>query len=176
VEITESGIITAAGEHVEVDAILLGTGFSVTDPPIAHRVRGTDGRTLAEHWSGTGMQAYRGMSVPGFPNFFLLTGPNTGLGHTSIVYVIERQVEHLVQGLEAMRSAGVQAISPDPEVTRRYNQRLQRQLEGTVWNAGGCASWYLDEHGTNTTLWPSYTFSFARELQAFDLADYTLTF
>jgi cyclohexanone monooxygenase len=175
-EITETGVRTATGEHVEVDVILLGTGFAVTDPPIAHRVRGTDGRTLAEHWSATGMQAYRGMAVPGFPNFFLLTGPNTGLGHTSIVYVIERQVEHLVRGLQAMRSAGVQAISPRPEVTAAYNRKVQQQLQGTVWNAGGCASWYLDEHGTNTTLWPSYTFTFARELAAFELDDYELTF
>lgn len=175
-EVTETAVVTAAGQRVEVDAILLGTGFRVTDPPIAHRVRGTDGRTLAEHWSGTGMQAYRGMAVPGFPNLFLLTGPNTGLGHTSIVYVVERQVEHLVRGLEAMRRAGAQAMSADPDVTRADNRRLQQQLQGTVWNAGGCASWYLDEHGTNTTLWPTFTFSFARELQAFDLADYALTF
>ena len=175
-EITENGLVTSSGQVVEVDVILLGTGFSVTDPPIAHRVRGTDGRTLAEHWSGTGMQAYHGMAVPGFPNLFVLTGPNTGLGHTSIVYIIERQVEHLVAGLAAMRSAGVKAISPNPAVTSTYNAKLQRQLQGTVWNAGGCASWYLDEHGTNTTLWPSYTFSFAKELASFDLQDYQLTF
>jgi cyclohexanone monooxygenase len=175
-EVTETGLVTAAGAVVDVDVILLGTGFSVTDPPIAHRVRGADGRTLAEHWSAPGMQAYRGLTVPGFPNLFVLTGPNTGLGHTSIVYVIERQVEHVVKGLAAMRSAGAQAISPRTDVTRAYNSRLQRQLEGTVWNAGGCASWYLDERGTNTTLWPTFTFSFARELATFDLRDYELTF
>ncbi|MFN2538941.1 MAG: flavin-containing monooxygenase [Mycobacteriales bacterium] len=174
--ITETGLVTSTGQVVDVDVILLGTGFAVTDQPIAHRVRGADGRTLAEHWSGTGMQAYHGMTVPGFPNLFILTGPNTGLGHTSIVYIIERQVEHLVAGLGAMRSAGVKAISPDPAVTKAYNAKLQRQLEGTVWNAGGCASWYLDAHGTNTTLWPTYSFSFARELASFDLRDYELTF
>ena len=175
-EITETGLVTSTGQRVDVDVILLGTGFSVTDPPIAHRVRGTDGRTLAEHWSRTGMQAYHGLTVPGFPNFFMLTGPNTGLGHTSIVYVIERQVEHLAKGLAAMRSAGVTAISPKADVSRTYNTKLQKQLQGTVWNAGGCASWYLDEHGTNTTLWPTFTFSFARELASFDLDDYELTF
>ena len=175
-EVTETGLVTEAGDVVDVDVILLGTGFSVTDPPIAHRVRGADGRTLAEHWRGTGMQAYRGLTVPGFPNLFVLTGPNTGLGHTSIVYVIERQAEHVVKGLAAMRSAGAQAISPRTDVTRAYNRRLQQQLEGTVWNAGGCASWYLDERGTNTTLWPTFTFAFARELATFDLRDYELTF
>ena len=175
-EVTEDGVVTRSGQVVPADVILLGTGFSVTDPPIAHRVRGSDGRTLAEHWQGTGMRAYRGLTVPGFPNLFVLTGPNTGLGHTSIVYVIERQVEHLVQALAAMSSAGVQAISPRRDVTDGYNHRLQRQLQGTVWNAGGCASWYVDEHGTNTTLWPTFTFSFARELARFELADYELTF
>jgi cation diffusion facilitator CzcD-associated flavoprotein CzcO len=175
-EVTESGIVTTTGAVIDADVILLGTGFSVTDPPIAHRVRGTDGRTLAEHWQDRGMRAYRGLTVPGFPNLFVLTGPNTGLGHTSIVYVIERQVEHLVEGLEAMRRAGAQAISPRAEVTDAFNERIQRQLRGTVWNAGGCASWYLDERGTNTTLWPTFTFSFARELATFDLADYELTF
>jgi cyclohexanone monooxygenase len=174
-EVTESGVVTGSGGQVEADVLLLGTGFRVTDPPIAHRVRGSDGRTLAEHWRETGMQAYRGLTVPGFPNLFVLTGPNTGLGHTSVVYVIERQVEHLVKALDAMRRAGVQAISPRREVTDSYNRRLQRQLARTVWNAGGCSSWYLDEHGTNTTLWPTFTFSLARELAEFDLADYELT-
>ncbi len=174
-EITPTGIVTSTGQAVEVDVILLGTGFAVTDPPVAHRVRGTDGRTMAEHWKESGMQAYRGMAVPGFPNFFVLTGPNTGLGHTSIVYVIERQVEHVVDALGAMRRAAITAISAKPEVTRAFNRKLQKALQPTVWNAGGCASWYLDEHGTNTTLWPTYTFSFARELSTFDLADYDFT-
>ena len=174
-EITETGLVTETGQVVEADVILLGTGFSVTDPPIAHRVRGTDGRTLAETWSAQGMAAYQGMTVPGYPNLFVLTGPNTGLGHTSLVYVIERQVEHVVKALEAMRSAGVQAISPRADVTDAYNARLQEQLQPTVWNAGGCASWYLDARGRNTTLWPTYTFSFARELKDFDLADYEVS-
>jgi cation diffusion facilitator CzcD-associated flavoprotein CzcO len=174
-EITPTGLVTESGQVVEVDVILLGTGFSVTDPPISHRVRGTDGRTLAEHWSGTGMRAYQGMTVPGFPNLFVLTGPNTGLGHTSIVYVLERQAEHIVKALGAMRSAGVQAISPRVDVTDRFNAKLQADLQPTVWNAGGCASWYLDERGTNTTLWPTYTFSYAKAVADFDLADYELT-
>jgi cation diffusion facilitator CzcD-associated flavoprotein CzcO len=175
-EITPTGVVTASGQVVEVDTILLGTGFSVTDPPIAHRVRGLDGRTLAEQWSAAGMAAYQGMTVPGFPNMFLLTGPNTGLGHTSIVYVIERQVEHVVKALEAMRSAGAQAMSVRSDVASRFNRRIQRKLQGTVWNAGGCASWYLDEHGTNTTLWPTFTFSLARELADFDLGDYETSY
>jgi cation diffusion facilitator CzcD-associated flavoprotein CzcO len=176
VEIDETGLVSedAQGTRTahEVDTVLLGTGFSVTDPPIAHRVRGRDGRTLAELWAGTGMRAYRGLTIPGFPNLFLLTGPNTGLGHTSIVYVIERQVEHVVQAVEAMRQAGVRSIAPREEVTAAYNADLQRRLAGTVWNSGGCSSWYLDANGRNTTLWPTFTFSFARELAQFSLEDY----
>jgi cation diffusion facilitator CzcD-associated flavoprotein CzcO len=176
VEITETGVVSedAAGARTThaVDTVLLGTGFSITDPPIAHRLRGRDGRTLAESWAGAGMSAYRGLTIPGFPNLFLLTGPNTGLGHTSVVYVIERQVEHVVQALAAMERAAVRSIAPREEVTAAYNAALQRRLAGTVWNAGGCSSWYLDANGRNTTLWPTFTFSFAKELADFRLEDY----
>jgi cation diffusion facilitator CzcD-associated flavoprotein CzcO len=176
VEVTQSAVVTVDGqgrrvEH-EVDTLLLGTGFSVTDPPIAHRLRGTDGRTLAEHWAAGGMSAYHGLTIPGFPNLFLLTGPNTGLGHTSIVYIIERQVEHVVKALQAMAAAGVRSIAPRSDVRAAYNADVQRRLQGTVWNAGGCSSWYLDANGRNTTLWPSFSFAYAKELEEFRLEEY----
>ncbi|MGB8650362.1 MAG: NAD(P)/FAD-dependent oxidoreductase [Mycobacteriales bacterium] len=179
-EVTATGVVTrdAAGQRVEhpVDTIILGTGFSVSDPPVAHRVRGRDGSTLYEAWTGgVGMAAYRGLTVPGFPNLFYLVGPNTGLGHTSIVFIIERQVEHMVKALRAMDAAGVAAIEPRADVTAAYDAWVQRRLQGTVWNAGGCASWYLDANGRNSTLWPTFTFTYAKELRAFDLGDYELT-
>ena len=170
--VTTSGVLTRGGTLHEVDTILLGTGFSVTDHPITSVVRGKDGRTLADHWSVSGMRAHDGLTVEGFPNFFMLTGPNTGLGHTSVVYVIERQVEHVVQALRAMSQAGVRAIEPRSDVVEAYNARVQRALGGTVWNAGGCSSWYLDKNGRNTILWPTFTFTLARELKRFELADY----
>ena len=170
--VTETGIVTRGGVTHEVDTILLGTGFAVTDHPISHVVRGADGRTMAQHWADTGMRAHDGLTIPGFPNLFMLTGPNTGLGHTSVVFVIERQVEHVVQALATMAAAGVRAIEPRPDVVEAYNARVQRGLAGTVWNAGGCSSWYLDKNGRNTILWPTFTFTLARELKRFELADY----
>jgi cation diffusion facilitator CzcD-associated flavoprotein CzcO len=172
---TAGGLVTADGsgrpaEH-PADTIVFGTGFRVTDPPVAHRIVGADGRSLAEHWSG-GMAALYGLTVAGFPNMFFLVGPNTGLGHTSIVYMIESQLRYLVDALHRMDAAGLAAIEPRPEVQDAYNERLQQQLAGTVWNTGGCASWYLDARGRNTTLWPTFTWRFRRQLRRCDLAEY----
>jgi hypothetical protein len=104
----------------------------------------------------------------------MLVGPNTGLGHTSIVLMIEAQVDHLMDALEQMKSRGLGAIEPRPDVQRRYNEAIQRHLQGTVWNSGGCQSWYLDLNGRNTTLWPSFTFTFKRLLRHCDLNDYVV--
>ena len=176
VEVRPHAIVTSAedGSHVEhpVDTIIFGTGFHVTDPPVAEHVYGTDGRSLAEHWAEGGMSALHGTTINGFPNLFFLVGPNTGLGHNSIVLMIETQVRYIVEALGQMRRKSIGAIEPRPEVQRSYNDKLQKMLQGTVWNAGGCASWYLDERGRNTTLWPTYSFSFMRELRRFELANY----
>ncbi len=162
-----------AGRRTEhpVDTIIFGTGFHVTDPPVAGRIRGRDGRTLAEHWAG-GMQALHGLTIAGFPNLFFLVGPNTGLGHTSIVFMIEAQTRYLIAALDAMTTGGITALEPKRDVQDAYNADLQRQLAGTVWNDGGCASWYLDPSGRNTTLWPTFTFSFWRTVRHFDLTEY----
>ena len=163
---------TGARKEHPVDTIIFGTGFRVTDPPVANQVFGSDGRSLAEHWRQEGMSALHGLTVAGFPNLFLLVGPNTGLGHTSIVLMIEAQVSYLMDALRKMKARGVHAIEPRRWVQDAYNERLQRALAGTVWNSGGCASWYLDSRGRNTTLWPTFTFTFRRELQSCDLANY----
>ena len=110
--------------------------------------------------------------MAGFPNLFFLVGPNTGLGHNSIVYMIESQVDYALQALEAMASHGLSSVEPRQDVQDAYNARVQADLQGTVWNAGGCSSWYLDAHGRNTTLWPSFTFAFRRQLRRFDLGEY----
>ena len=164
----ENGGLT---EH-PVDTIIFGTGFKVTNPPTAERVFDDRGRSLAEHWTQGGASALHGVTVAGFPNLFFLTGPNTGLGHNSIVLMIETQVRYILDALKQMQRRGIGAIEPRPEVQQAYNDKLQRMLRGTVWNAGGCASWYLDDAGRNTTLWPSFTFSFRRELLRCDLNDY----
>jgi cation diffusion facilitator CzcD-associated flavoprotein CzcO len=175
VEVLPNAVVTvdAAGvraEH-EVDTIIFGTGFHVTDPPIAMRLRGKDGRTLAEHWSG-GLSAHRGLTVAGFPNMFFLIGPNTGLGHNSIVVMIEAQLRYVLDVLEQMDANAIGGIEPRPDVQAAYNERLQRALAGTVWNTGGCSSWYLDANGRNTTIWPTFTFTFHKEMWRCDLSEY----
>jgi cation diffusion facilitator CzcD-associated flavoprotein CzcO len=178
VEVTARGVVTrsADGERSEheVDTIIFGTGFKVSDPPVAHRVVGREGRTLAEHWAERGMAALRGAAIAGYPNLFFLVGPNTGLGHNSIVYMIESQVGYVMDALAQLEAHGATSIEARPEAQDAYNERVQRALQGTVWNAGGCSSWYLDAHGRNTTLWPTFTFTYRRQVRSVDLSEYVL--
>ena len=174
-EIRERSIVTADGAEREVDTIIWGTGFHVIDQPIAHGVRGADGRTLAEHWRQEGMSAYKGTTVAGFPNFFFLLGPNTGLGHNSMVFMIESQIGYVMECLQRMRAQGAARVELRPEAQSAYNAELQRRLEGTVWTAGRCKSWYLDDSGRNTTRWPSFSYAFRRVTREFDGAAYELS-
>jgi hypothetical protein len=112
--------------------------------------------------------------VPGFPNLFLLLGPNTVLGHTSVVYMIEAQLEYVVDALRTMDARGVASVEVRPQVAEAFNAGIQSQLEGTVWNAGGCKSWYLDAAGRNSSLWPTYTFRFRKATRRFDAGAYLL--
>jgi len=170
-EIRGRTIVGLDGTEREVDTIVLGTGFHVTDLPIAERVRGDDGRTLAEHWGGS-LAALRGTTVAGFPNLFVLLGPNTGLGHTSVVIMAEAQVGYVLRALEHRRRSGVVALAPRRAAQDRWNQGVQKRMRNTVWTAGGCASWYLDATGRNTTLWPDFAFRFRAALRRFDPAEY----
>jgi cation diffusion facilitator CzcD-associated flavoprotein CzcO len=173
-EVRERSIVAADGTEREVDTIIAGTGFHVTDLPIAERVRGRDGRTLDEVWQGS-PQAYNGTTVAGFPNLFILVGPNTGLGHNSIVYMIESQLEYVAGALRHLERTGAAAIEPTPEAQDAFVEEVGRMGEGTVWTAGGCESWYLDRTGRNSTLWPTFTYPFRRRLTAFDPAAHALT-
>ena len=167
-------IVTVDGTEHEVDTIILGTGFKVTTPPIAGIVCGKDGRTLAEAWAGTGMRAYNGTAVSGFPNLFMLAGPNTGIGHTSLVVMIEAQVRYVVDAMRTMRDRGVAAVDVRPAVLEAWADEIHRKMGSTVWSTGGCASWYLDDHGRNTTLWPDFTFRFVQRTRRFDPEHYEL--
>ena len=178
VEVVPTGVVTQAADGTqtthEVDTLLFGTGFAVTDPPISGRVHAF-GTSLREQWRAKGMQALHGLTVNGFPNLFLMVGPNTGLGHNSIVLMIEAQVGHLLKALDALDAGGYATIEPRADVQATYNAGLQRQLSKTVWNRGGCSSWYLDEHGRNTTLWPTFTFTYKRQLASFRLSQYVVS-
>jgi len=172
-QVRERSIVSGDGSEREIDTIIFGTGFHVADPPIAARIRGRDGRTLAEHWAG-GMTAYLGTTVAGFPNLFFLLGPNTGLGHNSMVYMIESQLNYVIDALRVMRERDARAVEVRPDVQERYNEELQAAMKGTVWTAGQCQSWYLDDTGRNTTLWPSWTFRFRGRTRRFDAESYVV--
>jgi cation diffusion facilitator CzcD-associated flavoprotein CzcO len=166
------GIVTNDGVTHELDVVILATGFRVTDNTFPELVVGKDGRTLRQTWDEGGMGAYNGTTFAGFPNFFMLAGPNTGIGHTSLVYMIEAQFPYVLDALQLMKQRGIASVDVRADVQASYNEMLQRKLAPTVWNTGGCKSWYLDKNGNNSTIWPDYTFKFARRLERFDLESY----
>jgi cation diffusion facilitator CzcD-associated flavoprotein CzcO len=171
-EVREHSIVTQDGTEREVDTIIFSTGFHVADMPVGKRVRGREGKTLDESWQGS-PRAHLGCTVPGFPNFFLLLGPNTGLGHSSMVYMIESQIAYVLDALRTMEEAGADTVEVRPATVESYNKAIDEQLDGTVWNTG-CASWYLDDTGRNATLWPDWTWRFRRLAAQLRADDYAL--
>ena len=167
------GLVTASGDLRPADIIIFATGFYVTDIPLAKIVRGRGGRLLADEWDGS-PQAYRGTAMAGYPNMFFLVGPNTGLGHNSIVYMIESQLAYVLDALRTMRREGAATVEVRRDAQVAYNDDLQRRMPPTVWSRGGCSSWYIDANGRNTTIWPDFTFRFRRQLHQFDRAAYEL--
>jgi cation diffusion facilitator CzcD-associated flavoprotein CzcO len=172
-EIRPNGVVTSGGVLHEVDAIIWATGFHVTDIPLGDYVRGREGRLLSDVWDGS-PQAYLGTAVAGFPNLFLLVGPNTGLGHNSIVFMIEAQITYLLSALRELEGNGAARIEVRAEAQEAYNEALQSRMGRTVWNTGGCSSWYIDRTGRNTTIWPDFTWRFWQETRRFDPAHYEL--
>ncbi|MFC9814799.1 flavin-containing monooxygenase [Streptomyces virginiae] len=173
-------LVAADGTEAEVDAIVFSTGFHVTDLPIAERVVGADGRSLADTWKD-GMASLRGATAAGFPNWMTIIGPNTGLGNTSMILMIESQLNYMADYLRqltvlggngAAGKAGRVALAARPSAVNAWNRKVQARMERTVWNTGGCTSWYLDENGRNTTVWPGTTGEFRRETRTVDLAEY----
>lgn len=162
-------------EEHEVDAIVFGTGFNVQESPVANLVRGRDGRSIAEVWKAEGrMAAHLGTTVAGFPNFFLIQGPNTGLGHTSVIIMIEAQIAHIINALRFMKKHGHASVEPKREAQATWVAEVDRKMRGTVWTSGGCASWYLDAQGRNSTLWPGFTFTFRQRVERFKPSEYVV--
>jgi len=174
-EIRPNAIVAKDGTVREVDAIVVATGFHVTDSPTFENIYGAEGRSMADVWRDKGMQAYKGSTVAGFPNLMLLVGPNTGLGHTSMVYMIESQLNYLSSTLQEMQRYDLATFDVREDVQRAYNEKLQQHMKHTIWTTGGCASWYLDAHGNNTTLWPGFTFVFRQLTRRFDRDAYRTT-
>ncbi|MEV6169426.1 NAD(P)/FAD-dependent oxidoreductase [Streptomyces sp. NPDC051954] len=173
-EIRGSTLVAADGSEAEVDAIVFGTGFHVTDMPIAERVVGADGRTLAETWK-TGMQSLRGASAAGFPNWMTIIGPNTGLGNSSMILMIESQLNYMADFVRQLDVLGGRAaLDARADAVQAWNDQVQERMQRTVWNTGGCTSWYLDASGRNTTIWPGTTTEFRRATRRVDLGEYEL--
>lgn len=172
-EVRPRGIVTRDGVEREVDAIVLATGFEAAEQVAPFEVRGRGGRELDDVWRD-GAEAYLGTTVAGFPNLFLLVGPNTGLGHTSMVFIIESQIAYVLDAVRTMRARRLKSVEVRPEVQARYNADLQRRLGDTVWMSG-CMSWYLTRTGKNTTLWPGFTFEYRLRTRRFDARAYDLS-
>ncbi|TVZ05921.1 NAD(P)/FAD-dependent oxidoreductase [Trebonia kvetii] len=174
-EIREKSVLTSDGIAHHVDTLIFGTGFHVTDFPLARRIFGPDGVSLASRWSATPAQtAFRGTTTVGFPNLFVLTGPNTGLGHTSQVFMIEAQIRYVRGALIHARRLEADRIEVRPEAQAAYDRMVQRKMRKTVWVTGGCKSWYLDAEGRNVTLWPDFTWIYAWQARRFDPSNYDL--
>ncbi len=155
-----------------MDAIVPATGFALGLASAPFPVTGRNGRTLDEAWS-EGAVAYKGMTVSGFPNWFILMGPNTGPGHTSVLVYTEAQIAYAVQAIERMRSRGLKYVDVKQSVQDGYNQRLQRRMPHMVWSSG-CNSWYLSEDGSNHALYPGFAAEYAARSRRFRPSEYEL--
>jgi cation diffusion facilitator CzcD-associated flavoprotein CzcO len=173
-EITETGLVTTDGTAYDVDVIIYGTGFKVAEALTEQRIVGRNGQKIQDAWAD-GIEAHHGVTVAGFPNFFMLLGPNTGLGHNSVVFMIESQVQHVLSCLRLLSEEKAEVIEVRAPAQRRFNDRLQRRLGKAVWSEGGCKSWYLDEHGVNRTLWPGFTFEYWARTRRARRADYEVS-
>ena len=172
--VTPTGIRTKDSTERPFDAIIFSTGFVVADIYLNQKLTGRSGRDLLGEWAETGAQALYGTTVSGFPNLFFLLGPNTGLGHNSVVHMMESQINYLMDYLRHLEQAGDDAFfDVKPENQRTHNEQLQQQMTGTVW-ASGCQSWYMNERGQNTTLWPDLTVTYRKATRRVDLADYVV--
>jgi cation diffusion facilitator CzcD-associated flavoprotein CzcO len=171
-EVREKSIVTQDGAERPVDVLIYGTGFHVTDQFIGMRLVGRGGVEIHDAWRN-GMSAYLGVTVSGFPNFFILLGPNTGLGHNSVVLMIEAQVGYVLHCLQFMRRQKIAAMEVRQESQRHFAANIHDRMSRTVWQSGGCRSWYQDTHtGENTTLWPGSVIEYMRQMRSVSLSEY----
>lgn len=169
--VTPRGIVTADGVEHELDTIIFGTGFRIADHPGFARIHGRDGKSLSDSWPGGDMQAYLGTTLKNFPNFFMILGPNSVI-YTSQVVTIEVQVGYAIAAIRAMDAQGLQSIEVKPEAQAAFVDHVDERLKGSVWNSGGCSSYYVSASGRNVTFWPGFAFTFIRRMKTIDLGDY----
>ncbi|TNC81809.1 MAG: NAD(P)/FAD-dependent oxidoreductase [Oleiphilus sp.] len=171
-EITETGIVTETGQALELDLIVYSTGYDATDGVISYPVVGRDGRTLADFWADY-PRAYLGTCAPGFPNLFVVTGPNTGIGHTSALFVIESQMKYIMNSIEQVKQGQHSVIEIKAEAEDRYTHKIHQEMARTVWQTGGCNSWYKSKSGKVIAMFPGFSFTFRRWASRFRKKDHS---
>lgn len=173
-EINERGIVTSQGKQLDLDVIVYSTGYDATDGVISYPVIGKGGRSVQDLWADF-PRAYLGTAMPGFPNLFIVTGPNTGIGHTSAIFVIEAQMEYIMRAIKAATSRKAKAIEVKPEAEATYTDMIHREMKQTVWHHGGCNSWYKSKSGKVIAMFPGFSFTFRLMAKAFKPQDHTFT-
>jgi cation diffusion facilitator CzcD-associated flavoprotein CzcO len=163
---TESGLSFAISGEVDVDVVVFATGYNASDSMVSYNVTGRHGALLNERWSDY-PRAYLGTTIPNFPNFFVITGPNTGIGHTSAIFVIESQVKYVMRCIDILQSSKIQAIEPTEIAETKYTEMVHREMEKTVWKTGGCSSWYQNKQGKVIAMFPGFSFTFRRLCKRF---------
>ena len=172
-EVRGNTVVGVDGSEAEVDTLILGTGFEVLPPPITERIVGQHGATLADVWCNL-LCHYRAVEVAGFPNYFRLAGAGCGIGHGSLVFMIESQIGYLVDALRAMRTHGHTSVEVTERAQGEYMTFLIDDLDNTVWIKGGCQSWYQDDSGQTASMWPKTMWSYRRLMNRLVQADHHL--
>ncbi|EKF74707.1 monooxygenase, flavin-binding family protein [Alcanivorax hongdengensis A-11-3] len=175
VEVDGNTVIAANGERHEVDVIIWGTGFEVSHPPIGRKVINANGERLSDLWKDSSPEAYLGATMKDVPNAFLVLGPNV-LVYDSFIGLAEAQLDYIIDGLKKIKARGISRITINPDVLRKHNEKVQKHLKGTVFNSGGCKSYYLDQNGRNFAAWPWSLAALKKRLSAFRVADYDLQY
>ena len=172
-EISGDTVISHDGSVCQVDAIIFATGFEVSNPPIAERIYNKEGMALSEQWQGSPV-GYYGTTVEKCPNLFLTLGPNLYTFSSAFV-MIEAQLNYILSAITTMRKRQLKTLEINSDTNRHYNIRLQSALQKTVWNIGGCTSYFIDKNGLNSTNWPWTTFYMRRKLGKFEIRDYCVS-
>ncbi|WP_026470124.1 flavin-containing monooxygenase [Alkanindiges illinoisensis] len=172
-EIKGNTLIADDGSEHEVDVIIFGTGFEISNPPVAKQIRNKHGKTMEEVWNGSPV-GYLGTVVPGCPNAFITFGPNIAVSSSALI-ILEAQLAYILDALKQLKQKNVQTFEVKPEIVASYNDEVQDALKDTVWNKGGCSSYFIDANGRNSTLWPWTTFEMRARLSSFNPKDYSLT-
>ena len=172
--IDERGINTQDGQHIDLDLIVWSTGYDATDGVISYPVTGKNGTRLSEVWAEY-PRAYLGTSLPDFPNLFIVTGPNTGIGHTSALFIIESQMNYILDCIRTVKKQGLGSIEVRPEAERSYTEMIHREMQRTVWKSGGCHSWYQSKSGHVIAMFPGFSFSYYRLTRRLKPADHILS-